>query len=89
MNKKMWVFFGILANFFRVYWYTTNPPWPTLKDTPIKMFQKNGKKSYVLLNKPDLLTRLWTDLHNWYGIFFTAKMQTSLLKKAPTARGRQ
>ena len=24
------VFFGILANFFRVYWYTTTPPWPTL-----------------------------------------------------------
>ena len=28
---EFWVFLGILANFFRVYWYTTTPhPWPTL-----------------------------------------------------------
>ena len=31
---EFWVLWGILANFFRVYWYTTTPPppWSTLNE---------------------------------------------------------
>ena len=81
----IFVYFGEFFSGILVY---HSSPWPTLKDTPIKMFQKNGKKLCIFkqTRPPNQTLDRFPQLV-WN--FFTAKMQTSLLKKAPTARGRQ
>ena len=44
------------------------------------------ERSYVFLNKPDLLTRLWTDFHNyWYRIFYSQNADISL-EKGPNSK---
>ena len=41
---------GILSNFFRVYWYTTTPPWPTLSSVNSKTTPPVGMQGKMKVN---------------------------------------
>ena len=79
----IFVYFGEFFSGILVY---HSPPWPTLKDTPIKMFQKNGKKLCIFKQtRPPNQTLDRFPQYYWYRIVYSQNADISL-EKGPNSK---